>query len=468
MALKVIQETTGQRVESGAEDMDDDEIATEQEMQIRREREVGASAYQGEHMENLRRLGGGVGKLVQLIHQDLLPRMPSDPEALFLAASADFITRKFASALPLMQTALMAVPEGHLSSADHGARHYFCALIAIRLITEADVAEKGEDATGKMKLDEQKMPPERKAELCGIVERGLTEALRLDPRLHSAYIDAEMLAQIRYPEDAHARVAMHASLVESACKTRKFWVDKLQRPMHFYPKLRSQPWWDAAEFGWTQTLLEHYDEIRQEVLRMRQPPTGERKAERWDQVGTKHDAGDRELVENGAWTELVLLNRDEKVAAMVNRNRKLCPTTLKLLDAIHPAADMARRGVGESTFSALGSGAHLKPHCGSTNCRLTAHLPLLVPEGGSSIRVGEEERHYKEGEIMIFDDSWEHEVWQRGTGDSVRVVLLIRFWHPDIPVARYPEAQHHMTANLIKHTRRLSVPPLRRFDPKKP
>ena len=91
-----------------------------------------------------------------------------------------------------MQTALMAVPDGHLSSADHGARHYFCALIAIRLITEADVAPQGEDATGKMQLDHTKMPPERKAELCGIVERGLTEALRLDPRLHSAYIDAEM------------------------------------------------------------------------------------------------------------------------------------------------------------------------------------------------------------------------------------------------------------------------------------
>ena len=66
MALKVVQETTGQRVDSGAEDLDEDEIATEQEMKIRREREIGASAYQGEHMENLRRLGGGVGKLVQV------------------------------------------------------------------------------------------------------------------------------------------------------------------------------------------------------------------------------------------------------------------------------------------------------------------------------------------------------------------------------------------------------------------
>ena len=76
------------------------------------------------------------------------------------------------------------------------------------------------------------------------------------------------------------------------------------------------------------------------------------------------------------------------------RNRKLCPVTLRLLDSIHEAADMARRGVGESTFSALGAGAHLKPHCGSTNCRLTCHLPLIAPSG-SSIRVGEEVRQVR-------------------------------------------------------------------------
>ena len=129
------------------------------------------------------------------------------------------------------------------------------------------------------------------------------------------------------------------------------------------------------------------------------------KKHEWDQVGSKHDAGDRELVENGLWTELVLLNRDEKVATQVARNRRLCPVTLRLLDSIPEAADMARRGVGESTFSALHGGAHLKPHCGSTNCRLTCHLPLMCPPG-CSIRCGDEERAYREGELMIFDDSW--------------------------------------------------------------
>ena len=123
---------------------------------------------------------------------------------------------------------------------------------------------------------------------------------------------------------------------------------------------------------------------------------------------------------------------------------------------------MAKRGVGESTFSALHGGAHLKPHCGSTNTRLTCHLPLLVPKGEVSIRVGNETRPYREGEIMIFDDSYEHEVWQLSKKAGVRVVLLIRFWHPDIPPNRWPEAFHHMKKLYIKHKRRLMVPPLAR------
>ena len=126
--------------------------------------------------------------------------------------------------------------------------------------------------------------------------------------------------------------------------------------------------------------MARFEDIKREVLKMRQPPAAGKAAERWDAVGSKHDAGDRELVEDGPWTELVLLNRDEKVASMVARNRRLCPVTLRTLDAIHEASDMAKKGVGESTFSALGGGAHLKPHCGSTNARLTCHLPLIVPE----------------------------------------------------------------------------------------
>ena len=31
---------------------------------------------------------------------------------------------------------------------------------------------------------------------------------------------------------------------------------------------------------------------------------------------------------------------------------------------------------------------------------------------------------------MIFDDSFEHEVWHEG--ESLRLVLIVDFWHPDL------------------------------------
>lgn len=341
MGLEVVRTTTGERLDDDAADADDDQIATELE---RKQRELGTSACQVQHLEDVRRLGGSFGKLQQLIHQDLLTQMPSDPEALFLAASSFFIARRFRESLPLMQASMMAASEGHLSKKALAARHYFLALIALRLIMESDVSPQGEGTTRKVALDG--LSEARKHELCTIVEQGLRESLRLDPRASSAYIDAELLAQIRHPGDAHARVRLHAELVSAACVSRGFWVHPLQRPMHFYPKLRSQPWWDAEQFSWASTLRSHFDEIRREVLHMRGLRADGTPYE-WDQVGSKHDAGDRELVEDGEWRELVLLNSDDKVAAQVARNRRLCPVTLRVLGSIHQAVDLAKRGAGE-------------------------------------------------------------------------------------------------------------------------
>ena len=93
------------------------------------------------------------------------------------------------------------------------------------------------------------------------MERGLTEAIRLNPRLHSAYIDLEMLTKLRHPDDPHADVAAHARLVAGGVATNKgyYWVSILQRPMHFYPKLRSMPWWDAGEFEWCMKLMMRWE-----------------------------------------------------------------------------------------------------------------------------------------------------------------------------------------------------------------
>jgi hypothetical protein len=46
------------------------------------------------------------------------------------------------------------------------------------------------------------------------------------------------------------------------------------------------------------------------------------------------------------------------------------------------------------------------------------------------MRVGREYFQWKAGESVIIDDSFEHEVWNRGEGH--RVVLILDIWHPEL------------------------------------
>jgi beta-hydroxylase len=45
-----------------------------------------------------------------------------------------------------------------------------------------------------------------------------------------------------------------------------------------------------------------------------------------------------------------------------------------------------------------------------------------------AIRVGSETRHWQEGRVMIFDDTFEHEAWNRT--DNQRVVLFVDIMRP--------------------------------------
>jgi aspartyl/asparaginyl beta-hydroxylase (cupin superfamily) len=49
------------------------------------------------------------------------------------------------------------------------------------------------------------------------------------------------------------------------------------------------------------------------------------------------------------------------------------------------------------------------------------------------MRVGNAEVPWLAGQSVVFDDSFEHEVWNRTEVD--RVVLLFDVWHPDLTLA---------------------------------
>src|SRR5690606_8624352 len=72
------------------------------------------------------------------------------------------------------------------------------------------------------------------------------------------------------------------------------------------------------------------------------------------------------------------------------------------------------------------------PHNGETNARLVAHLPLIVPDG-CWLRVGYERHEWKVGEIVVFDDTLEHEAMNGS--DELRIVLIFDVWNPLLAVA---------------------------------
>jgi aspartyl/asparaginyl beta-hydroxylase (cupin superfamily) len=76
-------------------------------------------------------------------------------------------------------------------------------------------------------------------------------------------------------------------------------------------------------------------------------------------------------------------------------------------------------------FSAITPGTHIIPHNGPTNKKLRVHLGIMGCEG-ASIRVGEETRVWQDGKVLIFDDSFEHEVTHEGR----RARALLRLGRP--------------------------------------
>ena len=77
-------------------------------------------------------------------------------------------------------------------------------------------------------------------------------------------------------------------------------------------------------------------------------------------------------------------------------------------------------------------GTVVRPHTGPSNQRVRVHLGLEVPAGCCQITVAGESRQWADGELLSFDDSFEHSVTHTGDAGGARLVLIVDFLHPDL------------------------------------
>lgn len=181
-----------------------------------------------------------------------------------------------------------------------------------------------------------------------------------------------------------------------------------QKPDFYVPGVPAKAWYDESEIPEVAVFEASYERIKRELLNVLSH-------ERGFETPPPIDQG---VVRAGAWELFWIKDGCKKF----EENWALCPETKKLIDSLPR--------VGESTtFSALTPGAHLQPHCGVANLRLTLHLPLIIPPD-CELRVVEETRGWEEGKCLVFNDSFVHEA--RNNSDSPRYILLVDLWHPDL------------------------------------
>ncbi|XP_062935499.1 aspartyl/asparaginyl beta-hydroxylase isoform X4 [Cynocephalus volans] len=187
-----------------------------------------------------------------------------------------------------------------------------------------------------------------------------------------------------------------------------------QRSLYNVNGLKAQPWWTPKETGYTElvkSLERNWKLIRDEGLAV------------MDRAKGLFLPEDENLREKGDWSQFTLWQQGRK-----NENAcKGAPKTCTLLEKF-PETTGCRRG--QIKYSVMHPGTHVWPHTGPTNCRLRMHLGLVIPREGCKIRCANETKTWEEGKVLIFDDSFEHEVWQDAS--SFRLIFIVDVWHPEL------------------------------------
>lgn len=194
-----------------------------------------------------------------------------------------------------------------------------------------------------------------------------------------------------------------------------------QQPRFFYyPGLPTVEFYPREPFGWLDDLEASTDAITEELAGVLKDDAGfvPYVQSQPNSVRFKESP----LVDSLDWSSCFLWKDGLRTP-----NIDLCPVTMGVLDHA-PLCDVTGRSP-LVMFSQLKAGAHITPHTGVVNTRLLCHLPLVVPDG-CTFRVGAQERDWRKGKAWLFNDTIEHEAWNRS--GQTRVILIFDVWRPEL------------------------------------
>ena len=170
----------------------------------------------------------------------------------------------------------------------------------------------------------------------------------------------------------------------------------------FFP-LERFPWVKRVEDNWT-VIREELERVLEDHAAL---PNFQEISK--DQVG---------ITDDDRWKTFFLYGYGFKAKLTT----EMCPRTAGLMEQIP--------GMKTAMFSILSPRKHILDHRGPYKGVLRYHLGLIVPREAEAcrIRVGDDVRHWEEGKSLIFDDTFNHEVWN--DTEETRVVLFVDVLRP--------------------------------------
>ena len=335
---------------------------------------------------------------------------PNDAATLFNLAMALFGLRDLDGALEAIDGTLARDP-------DFLQAQLYRGLILEQLQRPADAAAAFLRATrfAEARLDPRQIPTELK--------HFLNYALaavrnRVDQEMESA------LAPLAHAHGDAAIERLRKAAAIFAGKIPPEFAHPKWRPGLFYvPDLPPRAFYERADFPWVARVEAATEMIREELLGVLGGGVGF--APYVDHPDGSHGAAVfKEINRSEDWSAFHFFRHGERIEANCAR----CPKTAELLASL----DLNHvPGYGpEVMFSVLKAHSRIPAHYGAVNGRLVVHLPLIVPPDCGGLRVSEETRSWTTGELMFFDDTFEHEAWNHS--DETRVVLIFDTWNPNL------------------------------------
>lgn len=178
-----------------------------------------------------------------------------------------------------------------------------------------------------------------------------------------------------------------------------------------YSTVGDHPVFDNKQFNWTTLLEDNWSAIRKElesILSFHQELPNLQDIQQEQNI----------LNQDNKWKTFFLYGFGIKATM----NCQSCPVTTSLLEQIP--------GMKTAFFSVLSPYKHIPAHKGIFKGLIRSHLGLIIPgkPGDCVMRIENEKIYWQEGKAIVFDDTYEHEVWNNS--GEVRVVLLLDVIRP--------------------------------------